>query len=117
MKVIIAGSRNLPKDNYPIYYIADAYIKSGFKATEIVSGGCRGVDFAGEEFAKERGIPIKRFLPDWDKHGKAARPIRNREMGDYADALIACWDGSSSGTLSMIHYAELKGLKVYIYRL
>ena len=116
-RVIIAGSRNLPKDHPPIYYVADAYLKSGFKASEIVSGGCRGVDLAGEQFAQERQIPIKRFLPDWDRYGKAAGPIRNAQMADYADALIAIWDGASRGTLSMIELAEVKGLKVFIYRL
>lgn len=116
-RVIIAGSRNLPKDHPPIYYVADAYLKSGFKASEIVSGGCRGVDLAGEQFAQERQIPIKRFLPDWDRYGKAAGPIRNAQMADYAQCCIALWDGASRGTRSMIELAEVKGLKVFIYRL
>lgn len=117
MKVIIAGSRNVPQDHQPIYYVADAYVKSGFSATEIVSGGCRGIDLAGEEFANERKIPIKRFNPDWSAHGKAAGPMRNIQMSEYGDALIALWDGVSKGTRNMIQLAELKGLKVYIYRL
>ena len=115
MKVIIAGSRSLPVDHPAIYYVADAYLKSGLKATEIVSGGCRGVDLAGEAFAQERGIPIKRFIPDWDTHGKAAGPIRNKQMAEYGDALIAIWDGISRGTGSMVSYAEAKKLRVFIY--
>lgn len=116
-RVIIAGSRNLPKDHPPIYYVADAYFKSGFKASEIVSGGCRGVDLAGEQFAQERQIPIKRFDPDWDKYGKSAGPIRNREMGNYGDALIAIWFNESKGTADMIRFAHQRAIPVYVYKL
>lgn len=115
MRVIIAGSRNLPTDNAAIYYVSDAYHKSGFKATEIVSGGCRGVDLAGEMFAQERGIPIKRFIPDWSGLGKSAGPVRNRQMAEYADALIAIWDGVGRGTANMIEEADNRDLRVYIY--
>ena len=47
--------------------------------------------------------------------GKAAGHARNRDMGDYADALIALWDGQSKGTKGMIDYAKKKGLEVYVY--
>ena len=38
-------------------------------------------------------------------------------MGDFADALIAIWDGKSRGTKNMIDYATKKGLKVYVERI
>lgn len=114
MKVIIAGSR----EGFDISDVREAFIFSQFdfnEITEIVSGGARGVDRLGEQFAKEQMIPIRRFIPDWDGLGKKAGHVRNREMGDYADALIALWDGVSKGTKGMIEYAEKKGLKVYVY--
>ena len=111
MKTIIAGSRGM--DNYD--FIKSTIIESGFEITEVVSGGARGVDRLGERYAKEMGIPIKQFIPDWDGLGKKAGHVRNREMGDYADALIALWDGESKGTKGMIEYAQKKGLKVYVY--
>lgn len=37
-------------------------------------------------------------------------------MADYADALIAIWDGESRGTANMIEEAEKRGLKVFVYR-
>jgi len=117
MKLIIAGSRRLPQDHPPIYYVADAYLKSGFQASEIVSGGARGIDLAGEEFARERQIPIKRFPAEWDKYGKVAGAIRNREMGNYGEALLAIWDGSSKGTEDMIRFAHLRAIPVYVYKL
>jgi hypothetical protein len=36
-------------------------------------------------------------------------------MGDYADALIAVWDGVSRGTKHMIDYSTNKGLKIHIH--
>lgn len=115
MKVIIAGSRQFAAQHPYVYYVADAYTKSGFVASEIVSGTARGIDLAGEQFAQERKIPIKRFPANWERDGKAAGHIRNRQMADYADALIAIWDGSSRGTKGMIEYAKSKGLKVYVH--
>lgn len=42
--------------------------------------------------------------------------IRNAEMADNADALIAYWDGESRGTKNMIETAKTKGLKVYVHK-
>lgn len=119
MKTIIAGSRQLDiyQDQYKVWVVADAVIKSGFDVTEVVSGGCRGIDLAGEAWARAMipPIPIKPFQPDWEKHGKAAGPIRNGEMADYADALILIWNGTSRGSADMKKKAEQKGLKIYEY--
>lgn len=94
MKVIIAGSRTI--ESYS--YVSDCVRSCGLAITEIVSGGARGVDRLGEQFAKENGIPLKQFLADWDGLGRAAGLIRNSKMVEYADALVAIWDGRSSGT-------------------
>lgn len=110
MKTIIAGSRDVTEYNW----VRIAVEESGFEITEVVSGGARGVDRLGERYAKENDISIKRFIPDWDGLGKKAGHVRNREMGDYADALIAIWDGVSKGTKGMIDYANNKGLEVYV---
>ena len=109
MKVIIAGSR----EGFTLEDVYVAVNASEFEITEVVSGGARGVDRLGEIFAKEQDIPIRKFIPDWNT-GKGAGFVRNREMGDYADALIALWDGQSRGTKQMIDYAKKKCLKIYI---
>ena len=113
MKVIIAGSR----EGFTIEDVRIAVLNREFYGiiTEVVSGAARGVDRLGEQWAKENDIPIKQFIPDRDGLGKKAGHVRNREMGDYADALIALWDGESKGTKGMIEYAQKKGLKVYVY--
>jgi YspA, cpYpsA-related SLOG family len=113
MKVIIAGGREI--NDYEL--LLQAVLNAGFDITAVVSGGARGVDSLGERFAQETGLQLFKFPADWDKHGRSAGPIRNRVMGDFADALIAIWDGKSKGTRDMIEYATKKGLKVYVERI
>ena len=63
------------------------------------------------------GYSLKYFYPNWEKYGKSAGIIRNHEMGDYADYLLAFWDGTSKGTKDMIDYMKKIGKhgKVIIY--
>ena len=111
MKVIIAGSRTITDCTI----VSEAISKAGFDITEIVSGGAVGVDRCGEWYAAHHNIPIKRFLADWRRYGRKAGPIRNGQMADYADALVAVWDGASTGTKNMIELAERNGLKVFVH--
>lgn len=115
MKTIIAGSR----DNIEYQDVLSAMEECPWSSeiTEVVSGKARGVDTMGEQWAKENNIPIQEFPADWKKFGKSAGPRRNEEMGDYADALVAVWDGGSKGTKHMIDYSKNKGLKVFVYNL
>lgn len=114
-RVIIAGSRNCPEDSA----ILKARINSFFidvdrNEVEIVSGCCRGGDKLGENYAKEQVLPIKRFPADWNKYGKAAGPIRNKEMAQYGTHLIALHNGKSPGTSNMIKLAKQQGLQIAI---
>ena len=110
MKTIIAGSRDITD-----YYTIEEGIQScNICITEVVSGGARGIDSLGEQWARLRDIPVKRFPADWNKHGKAAGPIRNKQMVEYADALIAFHKNDSRGTADMIKRARERGLKVFV---
>lgn len=110
MKVIIAGGRDLTDYEVCLRGVENA----GFDITEVVSGHARGADALGEQFAQETGLTLKVFPADWEKHGRAAGPIRNNAMASYADALIALWDGTSRGTNHMITQAQKLGLPVHI---
>ena len=111
MKTIIAGSRTATMQD-----TMNALEFSDFSdITEIVSGCARGADSHGEKIAQQAGIPVKRFPADWNKYGNAAGPIRNRTMAEYADALIAVWNGRSKGTANMIEQAQAKGLRIYVH--
>jgi hypothetical protein len=98
MKVIIAGSRNL--ENYLL--VAQAMQRCGYDVTEVVCGCAAGVDTLGDRWARTNNVPVKEMPANWNRDGKAAGPIRNREMAKYADAAVIVWDGKSAGTRNMI---------------
>lgn len=110
MKTIIAGSRSCDC----MAELELAIRTCGFEITEVVSGTARGADLLGEKWARNNGIPIKRFPADWDKHGKSAGYRRNEEMAQYADSLVALWDGESRGTAHMVKIARKAGLSVHL---
>ena len=84
--------------------------------TEVVSGCAQGADTHGETVARSMGIPVARFPADWKQYCKSAGVRRNAKMAEYADALIAVWDGESRGTKNMIDLAVANGLIVFVYR-
>ena len=115
MKIIIAGSRSF--NNYYLLYNTLIELQKEMKIDEIVCGGAKGADTLGATAAKILNIPVKYFIPEWDKLGKSAGFIRNHKMGDYADFLLAFWDGKSHGTKDMINYMQQLGKhgKVILY--
>ena len=97
MKVAVVGSRDADSSAARLilkYLPADV--------TEIVSGGARGIDALAEEVAKSLSLPVKVFLPDYETYGRQAPLFRNRQIIDYADQVLAFWDGVSPGTKSVI---------------
>lgn len=113
MKIIIAGSRDF--NDYNKLKIQCNYLLGNVKSEiEIVSGTASGADKLGEKYAEEMGYKLTMFPANWDKYGKAAGPLRNKEMAEYSDALIAFWDGKSRGTASMINQAKKLKLKVKV---
>ena len=109
MKLIIAGGRdyNLDEDD-------EHRLDRIEGVTEVVSGTARGVDTDAERWAESRGIPVRRFAPDWKKSGKDAGMQNNRDMAAYADA-VALFPGSR-GTQAMCEIAKRKGLKIFDFR-
>ena len=100
MKIAVVGSRGISKVDIGRYL---------FDVEEIVSGGAKGVDCCAAEYAREHGLKLTVFLPKYERYGRAAPIMRNREIVDYADKVIVFWDGSSKGTLSVIEYAQKTG--------
>lgn len=114
-RVIIAGGRDF--NDYPLLKAKCDNILADKTATHriiVVSGAAKGADSLGEQYAREKGYTVERYPADWNTHGRAAGPIRNAQMANSADALIAFWDGQSKGTKSMINIAKTKGLGVRV---
>lgn len=108
MKVAVIGSRTF------MNYEEVKRVLSTMKITLLVSGGAKGADSLGERYAKENNIETKIFLPDWNKHGKIAGFIRNTDIVNEAELVIAFWDGISKGTLDSIKKADAQGKRLLI---
>lgn len=99
MKVIISGSRTY-NDKTLIWKTLD---ESKFPITELISGGAQGVDLIGEEWAHSKNIPVKTYKPHYAiENPKYAPLIRNADMAQVGEALIAIWKDNSRGTAHMI---------------
>ncbi|MFI4861814.1 MAG: DUF2493 domain-containing protein [Phycisphaerales bacterium JB063] len=109
MKTIIAGSRDIT-DFTLVSQVIDA---SKFDITGVVCGEARGVDALGKRWANNRSIPVYSFPADWRQYGKAAGPMRNREMAAVASALIVIRYPDSRGSADMLRQAKHYGLRVH----
>lgn len=110
MKIIIAGGRTF--NDYDLLCKTCDYMLQNQIDIEIVSGTANGADKLGEKYANEKGYKLIKFPADWNI-GKSAGYIRNKEMAEYADALIAFYNGSK-GTKHMIDLAKQYNLKIKV---
>lgn len=110
MRIAVIGSRNLTVSDLG-KYLPDT-------VTEIVSGGAKGIDLCAKEYALAHNIALKEFLPDYKKYGRSAPLHRNLEIIQYADMVIAFWDGTSHGTKYVIQECKKmqKPLRLFLWK-
>ena len=109
-KIAVVGSRDFDDYEWMKTVLTDYLDEMDL----LVSGGARGADSLGARFAKEHRVQTLIFKPDWETHGKAAGPIRNKQIVEACDVLIAFWDGKSKGTKNSIDTARRLRKKVVI---
>lgn len=109
MKTAIIGTRNIT--DYDLKQALDGLI-----VTEIISGGAMGVDRLAEEFAKKHKLRLTVFPANWKKHGPKAGPLRNKQIVEACEQLVAVWDGSSKGTATTIRMAQQAGKPVRVVK-
>lgn len=102
MRLAIIGSRTCPPVDIASYL--------PFVPDTIVSGGAKGADTYAKEYALKNDIPIIEFLPDYRKYGRKAPLMRNLQIVDNCDYLLALWNGVSRGTKFTIDYARKQGI-------
>lgn len=107
MIIAVIGSRKLVVEDLSVYLPENA--------TEIVSGGAMGIDSCAKEYAIRNGVKITEFFPDYQRFGRAAPIKRNEQIVEYADEVIAFWDGASRGTKYVIEYCKKKNKRVTVF--
>lgn len=115
-KVIVCGSREF-EDYELLKKACDYYLAKKFEIGEkivIVSGGARGADSLGEKYAEEKGLEVQRFPANWEKYGKRAGYLRNKQMAEVSNACIAFFSpyGENKGTKMMVSIARENKLLV-----
>jgi|TARA_R100000501_G_C2627398_1_gene121346 hypothetical protein len=118
-KVAVVGSRHFTDYNKLSSTIQEILSHYDFEhpqhlKVEFVSGGASGADQLCETYARNNGCSIKIFHANWSLYGKKAGPLRNQEIVNYADIIIAFWDGRSRGTKSTLTIAKQLRKKTYI---
>ena len=108
MKVAVIGSRGLHVDHL------EGYLPEG--VTEIVSGGTKGIDTCAKDYALAHGLKLTEFLPEYKKYGRGAPLRRNITIIEYADLVLAFWDGRSSGTMYVIDNCKKRNIPVAVYQ-
>ena len=106
MKVAVIGSRGISVPDLGKYLPPET--------TEIVSGGAKGVDTSAREYATAHNIKLTEFLPEYGKYGRGAPLKRNIQIIEYADLVLAFWDGKSRGTKYVIDNCEKRGVPVTV---
>lgn len=110
LKIGIVGTRN-PKITFEEF----SKIIDDFKPTHIVSGGAKGIDTFAENYAKLNNLPFTIFPPEYKKYGRIATFVRNQQIVDASDMIIAFPSKDSKGTIDTIRRTKRsnKPLKVY----
>ena len=113
VKVAIIGSRDFKNKNL-INETMETFIKE-HEIECIISGGAKGADTMGVQWANRNNIPTIVFYPDFKKR-KRAYHFRNRQIVKKCDVLIAYWNGSSTGTKYTIDFAKAMKREVIVVK-
>jgi hypothetical protein len=104
MKFAVVGSRTF--DDYPLLSKWVGLLTDEMCDLTIISGGAKGADQMAAKWAKDNGLPLIEYKPDWELYGKRAGFVRNEKIIGEADVVIAFWDGLSAGTRHDLNLAK-----------
>lgn len=112
MKVLVCGGRDYT-NTQKLYSILDE-IHRETPVDLIIEGDARGADRMAGYWAKKNKVDLKLFPADWEKHGKGAGHIRNRQMLEEGQPdLIVAFPGGQ-GTANMKSLAKYLGYTVLV---
>ena len=113
MRVLICGDRNWTD----VKAIED-YVRTLPKDTVVIEGEASGADSIARRVAEKYGLKVVAYVAQWTTYGRAAGPIRNRQMLEEGkpDIVVAFHNNieSSKGTKNCLRQAEALGIKIMI---
>ena len=107
-RVLVCGGRNFNNADL----VSKTLEALGQKPCTIIQGGASGADQLAKQWAAFNRIHCITFYANWAVHGKAAGPIRNREMlNEGKPDLVVAFEGGR-GTANMVKQARESGVEV-----
>lgn len=115
MRVLVCGSREYDNWNYVFARLDE--LNEKLKFSTIIHGGAPGVDSLAGKWARRNNITEEEFKADWGKLGKAAGPIRNKQMLDEGkpELIVAFLSMDSKGTANMLKQSKVAGVNAIVY--
>ncbi len=113
LRLAVVGSRHCTDLPTVDAYVQPLHEQLGDRLS-LVSGAAKGVDTLARDIAQQRGIPLTEFPANWAQYGRAAGPIRNKQLVQASDAVLAFSAPTSTGTRNTITLAEKQGLPVHV---
>ncbi len=114
ISLAIVGSRDMIDDALFAKGIEAAIVQWGLPDM-VVSGGARGADTLGAQWAIINHVTLRVFEPDWKRYGKAAGIIRNKDIIGSATHVLAFPSKSGKGTQNSINLAQKKKKPLLVY--
>lgn len=109
MRVLVTGGRDFNDPDLLNNALDQLHQQHHF--TTLVHGDAKGADRLAHQWATNNNVPTEPHPANWKKHGKAAGPIRNREMLDTKPELVVAFPGGK-GTADMTRQATNAGIQV-----
>lgn len=113
MRVLVCGDRNWSNKD-----LIEKELKILPSDTVVIQGECKGADIIGKQIAKKLGYRVLSFPAEWEKYGRSAGPIRNKQMivEGQPEFVLAFHNNinNSRGTKDMIRKAKQYGISYKI---
>jgi hypothetical protein len=107
MKILVTGGRDYADWDHVRSVLAEYRDRS----PSVIQGGASGADALAGWTAALLGYPSRAYPANWEKWGKAAGAIRNREMLDLEPDLVIAFPGGR-GTADCVREARRRGIAV-----
>ncbi len=106
LRVVVTGGRHYV-DAENVHATLDQY-----PLDVICQGGAEGADALARDYARDLGIQLVTYDAHWNRHGRAAGPLRNERMlADFRPDLVIAFPGGP-GTAHMTGIARATGYTV-----
>lgn len=111
-RVLVFGGRDF-NDETAVFGALDCHVVP--RRDTVIQGGAPGADRLAREWCRINFCRYENFPADWQKHGRAAGPIRNQQMIDEGRPTKAVCFSGGRGTADMERRARAAGIPVFAF--